>query len=177
MITIADLAKQSGLSRTALLYYDRLGLLKPARRNPNGYRLYSSVEVRRLEQICVYRKMGIPLREMKKLLESRGGSISIQILQRRLRILDHEIADFRKQQRSIYELLKQKPLRQGEKMINKERWVEIMRAAGFKEEDMHKWHVQFEKMEPNAHQEFLESLGIAKAEIDEIREWSRNDKI
>jgi len=33
-------------------------------------------------------------------------------------------------------------------MINKERWVEIMRAAGFKEKDMHNWHIQFEKMEP-----------------------------
>ena len=100
MITISNLAKQSGLSRTALLYYDRLGLLKPHRRNPNGYRLYSTVEAQRLEQICLYRKMGIPLREMKKLLESPGGSASVEILQRRLRILDHEIADLRKQQPS-----------------------------------------------------------------------------
>ena len=177
MITISNLAKQSGLSRTALLYYDRLGLLKPFHRNPNGYRIYSSSEAHRLEQICLYRKMGIPLREMKKLLESPGGNTTVEILQRRLRILDHEIADLRKQQRSIWELLKQKPLQQGEQMINKERWVEIMRAAGFKDQDMHSWHVQFEKMEPNAHQEFLESLGIPKDEIIKIREWSRKDGV
>ncbi len=59
-------------------------------------------------------------------------------------------------------------------MISKERWVEIMRAAGFKDEDMHNWHIQFEKMEPEAHQEFLESLGIKPAEIKKIREWSRS---
>ncbi len=58
-------------------------------------------------------------------------------------------------------------------MISKDRWVEIMRAAGLKEQDMHNWHVQFEKMEPEAHQEFLESLGIQEAEIKKIREWSR----
>ena len=58
-------------------------------------------------------------------------------------------------------------------MINKERWVEIMRAAGLKDEDMRNWHVQFEKMEPEAHQEFLESLGIKPDEIKKIREWSR----
>ncbi len=58
-------------------------------------------------------------------------------------------------------------------MINKERWVEIMRAAGFSEEDMRGWHVQFEKMEPEAHREFLQSLGIPKDEIAKIREWSR----
>ena len=57
-------------------------------------------------------------------------------------------------------------------MINKERWVDIMRAAGLNDEDMHSWHIQFEKMEPDAHQEFLESLGIKPAEITKIREWS-----
>ena len=58
--------------------------------------------------------------------------------------------------------------------MNKERWVEIMRAAGLKEQDMRNWHIQFEKMEPEAHQEFLESLGIETAEIEKIRERSRN---
>ena len=58
-------------------------------------------------------------------------------------------------------------------MLNKERWVEVMRAAGLTEADMHRWHIQFEKMEPEAHQEFLESLGIPAAEIDSIREYSR----
>jgi DNA-binding transcriptional MerR regulator len=173
MITISSLAKQSGLSRTTLLYYDRIGLLKPFRRNSNGYRLYSSAEAHRLEQICLYRKFGIHLKEMRKLLESPGENPAIEILQRRLRILDHEIADLRKQQRSIRELLKQKPLQQGKQMIHKERWIEIMHAAGFKDQDMHNWHVQFEKMEPNAHQEFLESLGIPGEEIIQIREWSR----
>jgi hypothetical protein len=96
------------------------------------------------------------------------------ILKRRLRFLDREISNLRRQQHCILELLKQKQLRQGVEMINKERWVEIMRAAGLNEKDMHNWHIQFEKMEPEAHQEFLESLGIKPAEISKIREWSRN---
>jgi MerR family transcriptional regulator, thiopeptide resistance regulator len=171
--TISALAKGSGLSRSTLLYYDRLGLLKPHSRSGSGYRMYSPAEVERLEQICLFRQMGIPLKEMKKLLDSTGGNASIKILQRRLRVLNREIANFRKQQRCILELLKQKQLRQGVEMINKERWVEIMRAAGLNEQDMHNWHIQFEKMEPEAHQEFLESLGIKTAEIEKIREWSR----
>jgi hypothetical protein len=69
---------------------------------------------------------------------------------------------------------KQKPLQAEESpVVNKERWIEIMRAAGLTEENMHNWHVQFEKMEPGAHQEFLESLGIEAAEIGSIREWAR----
>jgi MerR family transcriptional regulator, thiopeptide resistance regulator len=174
VVTISVLAKESGLSRTALLYYDRLGLLKPVKRSRSGYRLYASAEIERLEQICLFRQMGIPLNEMKRLLDKPGENASMRILQRRLRVLDREIANLRKQQRCILELLKQKQIRQGVEMINKERWVEIMRAAGLKDEDMRNWHVQFEKMEPEAHQEFLESLGINAAEIRKIREWSRS---
>jgi MerR family transcriptional regulator, thiopeptide resistance regulator len=173
MITISALVNKSGLSRSALLYYDRLGLLKPSERSRSRYRLYSSADVDRLERICIFRSLGIPLGDMKKLLDAPAGNTSAEILQRRLRILDNEISDLRKQQRYILNLLKQKPLQQGVEMIDKERWIEIMQAAGFKEQDMRNWHVQFEKMEPQAHQEFLESLGIPTEEIDKIREWSR----
>lgn len=172
-LTVGVLAGRSGLSRTALLYYDRLGLLKPRLRSRAGYRLYSAADAERLEQICLYRQMGIPLREMRKLLEESGDIAAVEILRRRLRALGRQIADFRRQQRCIVELLKQKPLKQGVEMITKERWVEIMRAAGMEDQDMHNWHTQFEKMEPEAHQEFLESLGIKEPEITEIREWSR----
>ncbi len=58
-------------------------------------------------------------------------------------------------------------------MIGKERWVEIMQAAGLDDRDLRNWHEQFEKLEPGAHQEFLEFLGIEAAEIKKIREWSR----
>lgn len=174
MVTISTVAKASGLSRSTLIYYDRLGLLKPSGRSRSGYRQYSSEDVERLEQISIYRKMGIPLREIKKLLQDSGIAASVEILKRRLRVLDREIAILRTQQRHIVELLKSKPLQEGVEMLNKNRWVEIMRAAGFGDEDMHNWHIQFEKMEPEAHQEFLASLGIEKAEILKIREWSRS---
>ncbi|MHB8902875.1 MAG: hypothetical protein ACYC6Y_29295 [Thermoguttaceae bacterium] len=55
-------------------------------------------------------------------------------------------------------------------MITKDRWVEIMRAAGLSDDDMHNWHHQFERLEPDAHQEFLESLGISADEIQQIRQ-------
>ena len=58
-------------------------------------------------------------------------------------------------------------------MVSKERWVEIMRAAGLTDQDMQNWHHQFEKMEPDAHQEFLESLNIDNDEIKKIRDWSK----
>ena len=57
--------------------------------------------------------------------------------------------------------------------MNKEKWVSIMKAAGFAEPDMRKWHQEFERAAPEDHQEFLEYLKIPKAEIERIRIWSR----
>ena len=48
-----------------------------------------------------------------------------------------------------------------------------MRAAGFSEDDMRRWHKEFEKAAPSEHQEFLEYLHIGTDEIAAIRTWSR----
>ena len=57
--------------------------------------------------------------------------------------------------------------------MNKEKWVAIMKAAGFAEDDMRKWHQEFERAAPEDHQEFLEYLKIPAAEVERIRAWSR----
>ena len=48
-----------------------------------------------------------------------------------------------------------------------------MKASGFTEDDMHRWHAEFERMAPEEHREFLEFLHIPDGEIRSIREWSR----
>ena len=233
--TIGRLAKTVGLSRSTLLYYDKLGLLRPINRTEGNYRLYSADEVERLRRICTYREMGIPLKQIGELVDRRslGDSSSQAMLERHLESLEREIEALRKQQRQVVMLLEQITSRtshrgSGKKrsqrpraqskgpktstvtcifnerradngspalegngsndhpiemqtsktlendMLKKDRWVEIMRAAGLTDDDMHNWHRQFEKLEPDAHQEFLESLGIDADEIGKIREWSKS---
>ena len=48
--TISKLAKMSGISSRTLRYYDEIGLLKPKRLNPNGYRIYGELELNLLQQ-------------------------------------------------------------------------------------------------------------------------------
>ncbi len=175
-MTIGELAEASGLSRSTLLYYHRLGLLSPAERTAANYRVYGAADRERVERICFYRQMGIPLKSIAQLLDGVGGRRAAEILQARLHALGREIASLRKQQRCIVAILQQDAMTKENEMITKERWVAVMRAAGMSEDDMHNWHVQFEKMEPDAHGEFLESLGIGKPEIDRIRESSRTGR-
>jgi hypothetical protein len=51
-----------------------------------------------------------------------------------------------------------------------------MEAAGIDKSSMAKWHAEFEHRAPKAHKDFLMSLGIPKAEIRKIQEWSRENR-
>jgi DNA-binding transcriptional MerR regulator len=172
MLTVSQLAKAAGISRSTLLYYERRGLIDPAQRGANGYRLYAPGQLERLRQIVSYRHLGIPVAEISTLFDQDTHSSRRQILQQQFLRLQQEITTLRKQQRAIVDMLDTPEL--GETtMISKDRWVEIMRAAGLDDDDMHNWHRQFEKMEPEGHREFLQSLGIDQGEIDRIRAQSR----
>lgn len=172
MLTVSQMASKYRISRTAVLYYERAGLLEPGCRSANGYRWYGEKEFERLEAILAYRSFGVPVTNIASLLDHDDDRTREQILRQQFRSLENEIGKLRRQQDAIVRLLENPSLLEQD-MINKERWTEIMEAAGLTEQDMKNWHRHFEAMEPEAHQEFLESLGIDKEEIRAIRSWSR----
>jgi len=56
--------------------------------------------------------------------------------------------------------------------VTVDQWVELFRAIGLKEPDMHKWHQEFERRYPGGHQGFLEWLGLPAERIARIRKDS-----
>lgn len=70
MYTISKLCKEYNLSRSTLLYYDSIGLLKASERMKSNYRLYSKEDKERLEQICLYKGAGVSLEHIKELLNA-----------------------------------------------------------------------------------------------------------
>jgi DNA-binding transcriptional MerR regulator len=173
VLTVSKLAKRCGLSRTAVLYYESIGLLKPARRNAANYRTYTDRDLERLQQICSYRNAGVSLDDIRTILE-RPDSDAATVLKRRLVELDAEIETLRQHQKAILRLLQGKASFGRTKIMTKEKWVAIMKGAGFTEDDMRRWHIEFERSAPEDHQEFLGSLHIPADEIARIREWSRS---
>jgi DNA-binding transcriptional MerR regulator len=173
MLSVSQIANQFGLSRTAILYYESMGLLKPAHRSSAGYRLYGEKEAATLRQICLYRSVGLSVRDVRQLLSGSEGAAAV-VLNRRLVELEAEIGELRQHQQAIVRLLQaKKSLLRRTKDMTKEKWVAIMKAAGFTEEDMRRWHQEFERAAPDDHQEFLNYLHIAPEEIRSIRDWSR----
>jgi hypothetical protein len=93
------------------------------------------------------------------------------VLQRRMVEIGRAVERMREHQRAIARLLNSREMRK-DRMITKEKWTSIMAGAGFTEEDMRRWHMEFEKSAPAEHQEFLEFLHIPAEEIRSIRGWS-----
>lgn len=172
MLSVSQIARRFGLSRTTILYYESCGLLKPALRTRAEYRLYGDNEVRRLQQVCLYRSAGLSVAHIRTILSNPDTDVTA-LLRRRLRELNDEIGRLRDHQQVILRLLRSKNLLRRMKNMTKEKWVSIMKAAGFSEDDMHRWHREFEKAAPDDHNEFLQYLHIPAAEIKTIRDWSR----
>jgi MerR family transcriptional regulator, thiopeptide resistance regulator len=171
-LTVTLLARACGLSRSTVLYYESRGLLKPVRRSAGNYRLYSERDLERLRQVCLYRNAGLKLGDIRSILDRTHGDAA-SVLQRRLVELGGEIERLREHQRAIARLLGGANRLRRMQMVTKEKWVEVMRSAGFTEEQMRRWHMEFEKSAPEEHQEFLEFLHIPAAEVASIRKWSR----
>jgi len=67
--TVNALARLAGVTARTLRWYDRLGLLRPGRVSEAGYRLYGPAQVDRLQQILFYRELGLPLADIKEVLD------------------------------------------------------------------------------------------------------------
>ncbi|WP_047150980.1 MerR family transcriptional regulator [Aneurinibacillus tyrosinisolvens] len=79
---IEDVAKQCGLTKRTIRYYEEIGLLFPPERSEGGFRLYSDQHVERLKKIINARDvLGFSLPELQEFL-----SISEEINNQRLEI-------------------------------------------------------------------------------------------
>ena len=69
---MSEVAGLSGVTVRSLHHYDRIGILPPTGRLPNGYREYSEDDLDRLQQILFYRELGFTLEDIGALLAEEG---------------------------------------------------------------------------------------------------------
>lgn len=98
VLTIGQLAKQTGLRTSALRYYEEQGLLQPAARTDAGYRLYEPDAEQTVRFIGRAQRLGFSLQEIKQLLLGRNGdTLSLdelsQIAGQRYIALEQQITD------------------------------------------------------------------------------------
>lgn len=72
---IGEVAKLTGLTVSNIRFYEKKGLLEPAREQESDYRNYSKADVRQLKKIIFYRKMNISVENISLLLQ---GKVSLK---------------------------------------------------------------------------------------------------
>ena len=70
--TVKAVAELAGVSVRTLHHYDSIGLLTPASATPAGYRLYTDADLERLQQVLLFRELGLPLESIRQILDGPG---------------------------------------------------------------------------------------------------------
>lgn len=78
--TVGEVADDYGITVRTLHHYDSIGLLEPSERSLAGYRLYTRADLARLARIVVYRRLEVPLEQIRELLD--GDTDAVEQLKR-----------------------------------------------------------------------------------------------
>lgn len=70
MRTVHEVSKLAGVSIRTLQYYDKIGLLHPAKYTESGYRLYDDMALEKLQQILLFRELEFPLKDIKTIMDN-----------------------------------------------------------------------------------------------------------
>lgn len=94
LFSIGELAKLQNISRQTLIFYDKIGLFCPAYIDPeNGYRYYSINQLDNLDAICIMKKIGFSLNEIKENMKSFTSDRSIVALRKQLTSINRQIEE------------------------------------------------------------------------------------
>ncbi len=84
---IGQLARLARISVRTLHYYDELGLVVPSGRSDGGYRLYTDADLARLQQVLLYRAVGLPLVEIGAILRDPAFDRRAALVEQRAKLV------------------------------------------------------------------------------------------
>lgn len=93
--TIGQFAAMHQVTKKTLMWYDEMGLLKPAMIGENGYRYYTYAQSSVLETILMLRELNGSLPEIKEFLSHRSAERMEQLLREKMSQVDRQIAQLK----------------------------------------------------------------------------------
>lgn len=90
----------AGVSVRTLHHYDETGLLVPSSRSRAGYREYTSADLDRLQEVLIYRRLGLGLDEIRALLDDPRHDRREALLRQRA-LLGRQVAELQSVQRLV----------------------------------------------------------------------------
>jgi DNA-binding transcriptional MerR regulator/uncharacterized glyoxalase superfamily protein PhnB len=92
LIKIREMSLQYGISARTLKYYEEMGLITSTRSNDYAYRLYDDAAVQRLEQILILRKLNISIKDIKRIFDTVGSEVVLEVLGKKVDAIDEEVS-------------------------------------------------------------------------------------
>ena len=96
-ITRGQMAKMLGMTKSQIRFYEKKGLINPET-DDNGYGMYDFEELDVLEIILVLRDLGVPIKEMKHLINSEAFEYesyvkrSLESVEKEIKVLEQKKA-------------------------------------------------------------------------------------
>lgn len=103
-MTISEVSRRYQISARMLRHYEKLGLIKSRRRQDYAYRIYDGEAVRRVGQIIILRKLQIPLKKIRQMLDGDRQE-AIQILEEQIREVSESAASVQRTGDALEKLL------------------------------------------------------------------------
>lgn len=128
--TVGAVATLTGVSVRTLHHYDHIGLVVPSVRTPAGYRGYTDADIERLHLVLVYRSVGLPLEEIRTLLDDAEADV-LEHLRRQHQLLLEQSDRLQHTIKAVEELMSAH--RSGIQLTAEEQ-VEIFGTTAFSEE-------------------------------------------
>ncbi len=92
LLTIGQFAALHGINKKTLMWYDEIGLFKPAAVNPeNGYRCYNYHQSPILETILLLRELNVSIRDIQVFMKNRSAQNLKCLLDRQIAELDLQL--------------------------------------------------------------------------------------
>lgn len=93
LLTIGQFAAMHGINKKTLMWYDEIGLFKPAVINPeNGYRCYNYHQSPILETILLLRELDVSIKEIQDFMKNRSAGSLKCLLEEKITGLDMQIS-------------------------------------------------------------------------------------
>jgi DNA polymerase III subunit beta len=131
--TIGRMARESGLTVSALRFYDAAGVICPATVDPrSGYRYYAPEQLVVARLVASLRRVGMPLVGIREVLAHRHDSSAVDaLLAAHLRRLEQGLADARRELSSVRSLIEEEPMTTTTVRVAGAELVDALRAVRF----------------------------------------------
>lgn len=103
-MTIGEVSSMFQISARMLRYYEKIGLIESMRKEGYAYRVYNADAVRRVQQIIILRKLQIPLKQIRCMMEGNKEE-AIRILEVRIRDMNENVKTVHAMKKALEKLL------------------------------------------------------------------------